>query len=565
MNRPRLFLSAVTEELGAARRTAAAVVRNLGYDPVSQDDFATGHGELRQWLREQIDSCEGLIQLVGRGYGFEAPDPDPEFGRVSYTQFEFLYAAKQGKKTWLCILKDTYPRDKPTDRLDLPYDQDHPDSRGYQAERRKLQQDYIARLRAKNHLWHDVDTPDKLELKIHKMRDELGELRKRYERQTKELTAGIKAVHAAVQEASVVNTEKIRAHLLQTVEETQRRELAEADMANDWKEREHLRKVAETAHAGSLSGIDDLAASFAEITGSGTASNVFQEMDRILREQGVDEAIAYVGTQRASILETVRTRSAATHERNRAQLQPLLQTAGLFQSRGQSSEARGLYSDILAAEPDWPEALHGKFWFLVAQGDVAVVRATLADARNEYEEAHRLAQRLIAMDPGNTQWQRDLSISHNKVGEVAVAQGRLDQAAKAYGDGLEIRKKLVAMDPGNTQWQRDLSVSYNRLGDVAMAQGKLDDAASAYGEDLKITKKLASMTPGNAEWQRDLWVSFWKLADLAERQKKPDEARGYWEQAFSVLTSIEQRGLHLSPEDRKSLEILRGKVRGQRQ
>lgn len=98
MNRPSLFLSAVSEELRTARQTVAATVRTLGFDPVSQDDFPTGYGELRQWLREQIDSCEGLIQLVGHGYGAEPPEVDPDYGRISYTQFEFLYAGLRGKK-----------------------------------------------------------------------------------------------------------------------------------------------------------------------------------------------------------------------------------------------------------------------------------------------------------------------------------------------------------------------------------------------------------------------------------------------------------------------------------
>jgi hypothetical protein len=57
MNRPRLLLSAVSEELRTARQVVATCVRPLGFDPVSQ--FPTGYGELRQWLREQIDSCEG--------------------------------------------------------------------------------------------------------------------------------------------------------------------------------------------------------------------------------------------------------------------------------------------------------------------------------------------------------------------------------------------------------------------------------------------------------------------------------------------------------------------------
>jgi len=109
-------------------------------------------------------------------------------------------------------------------------------------------------------------------------------------------------------------------------------------------------------------------------------------------------------------------------------------------------------------------------------------------------------------------------------------------------------------------WQRDLSVSYERLGDVAVAQGRLDEAAGVYGESLGIAKKLAAGDPSNTEWQRDLSVSYAKLADLAERQKKVGEAKAYWKQAFDVLSGIEKRGLHLSPEDRQHLETLRRKA-----
>ena len=66
--------------------------------------------------------------------------------------------------------------------------------------------------------------------------------------------------------------------------------------------------------------------------------------------------------------------------------------------------------------------------------------------------------------------------------------------------------------------------------------------------------------PSNTQWQRDLSVSYWKLADLAEEQKNPREASTYWKQAFHVLSGIDKRGLHLSPEDRQFLETLRGKV-----
>ena len=52
-------------------------------------------------LRDKIDACAGLIQIVGHGYGAEPPTVDAGYGRVSYTQFEFLYAREKTKKTWL--------------------------------------------------------------------------------------------------------------------------------------------------------------------------------------------------------------------------------------------------------------------------------------------------------------------------------------------------------------------------------------------------------------------------------------------------------------------------------
>ena len=295
-------------------------------------------------------------------------------------------------------------------------------------------------------------------------------------------------------EATRITTEKIRAHLQETVEATHRRELVEAEQATTWQDRQRLREAAEAAHAVRLGKIDELAASFADIEGRGTATSVFQEMTRIMAGQGVDEAIAYVAGQRANILQTIRARAAATRERNRADLQPLLKAAALHESKGQPGEARALYNDVLSAEPDWPDALHAYFWFLIDQGDAALVHTTLADALREYDEARRLALRLTAGDPGNTSGSATCRFLR-RLGDVAVAQGKLDDAARAYRDGLAIMNKLAAGDPGNTQWQRDLSVSYNKLGDVAVAQGKLDDAARAYREAWRLRTSWRRATP----------------------------------------------------------------------
>jgi hypothetical protein len=67
---------------------------------------------------------------------------DADYGRVSYTQFEFLYARAQKKKTWLLFAGGVCTRDTPLECLDLPNDPAHPNPIGYQAERRDLQLAY---------------------------------------------------------------------------------------------------------------------------------------------------------------------------------------------------------------------------------------------------------------------------------------------------------------------------------------------------------------------------------------------------------------------------------------
>ena len=59
--KPRIFVSAVTVELGQTRQLVANVLLRLGYDPVFQDIFGIEPGDLRQMLREKIDDCDGLI------------------------------------------------------------------------------------------------------------------------------------------------------------------------------------------------------------------------------------------------------------------------------------------------------------------------------------------------------------------------------------------------------------------------------------------------------------------------------------------------------------------------
>ena len=78
---------------------------------------------------------------------------------------------------------------------------------------------------------------------------------------------------------------------------------------------------------------------------------------------------------------------------------------------------------------------------------------------------------------------------------MQVAQGDLAGALKSYRDSLAIKERLAQSDPGNAGWQRDLSVSYNRVGNAQMAQGDLAGALKSYRDGLTIIERLATPIP----------------------------------------------------------------------
>ncbi len=158
-----IFISTVSKELRSARQLVANTLTFLGYEPVWQDIFGTESGDLREMLRARIDGCKGVVQIVGYAYGAEPQVEDEEFGRVSYTQYEALYARKCGIKVWYLFIDESFPAD------------------AFEAEPedlRQLQLAYRQTLKADTHMFHELKSNEALEAGVLKLRDDLTALRR---------------------------------------------------------------------------------------------------------------------------------------------------------------------------------------------------------------------------------------------------------------------------------------------------------------------------------------------------------------------------------------------------
>jgi hypothetical protein len=187
--------------------------------------------------------------------------------------------------------------------------------------------------------------------------------------------------------------------------------------------------------------------------------------------------------------------------------------------------------------------------------DKIVIYRTLAAARAVLECTHAILATDAGADPSNSSWQRDLSVSYDRVGDVFRSQGDLASALKAYQNSLAIREKLAGADPSNSSWQRDLSVSFNKVGDVFSSQGDLASALKAYQNSLAIREKLAGADPSNSSWQRDLVVSYYKLASFAEQTNSGD-ATIYWQKCLVVLRRMRDHHMFMDPPVAKLFQQL---------
>jgi tetratricopeptide (TPR) repeat protein len=153
-----------------------------------------------------------------------------------------------------------------------------------------------------------------------------------------------------------------------------------------------------------------------------------------------------------------------------------------------------------------------------------------------------IQQAKAAQDPPLESW------GLNGRGDVLVAQGDGPGAPAAYQAGLAIAAGLAKRDPANTQWQRELSVSHGLIGNVLSAQGDGPGALAAYQAGLEIAEGLAMRDPANTGWQVDIAVLCSKLGSL-DSLLSIQERQEYLSRGLNLLTTLKQAGrLHANQD-----------------
>lgn len=186
-------------------------------------------------------------------------------------------------------------------------------------------------------------------------------------------------------------------------------------------------------------------------------------------------------------------------------------------------------------------------------GDVLLSMGNAPVALATYRLGLAIAEALVALDPSNTEWQRDLSVSYTKVGD-ALLKDSFDSsgALAAFRKSLAIRELLLKQDPANATRRRDLALNLERVGDMLSLDSDGPGALAAHGRAFAIREALATSFPANAELQRDLIVSCVKLGQVTKD-------RTHLSRALDIALDMQRRGV-LAPRDAWMIDDLRRRL-----
>lgn len=176
-------------------------------------------------------------------------------------------------------------------------------------------------------------------------------------------------------------------------------------------------------------------------------------------------------------------------------------------------EAMAGTGEAVRRDPNDPQRLFDHAQNVFSIGELARSQGQAKQAEAAFREYKRLADRMIALEPHNLRWRVEVFYANENLGIILLNQRRFDEAAGRFEGSLRPMESLVSIDPGNMEYQKELSNVLAWLADAERARGRLDAAISLRERQVAFLRRLAR-EKANVDFQRQLIPAHQALGSL---------------------------------------------------
>jgi len=199
-----------------------------------------------------------------------------------------------------------------------------------------------------------------------------------------------------------------------------------------------------------------------------------------------------------------------------------------------------------------PAAWHKAADMWLARASMRERFARLADVQQALEQARALAERALAVRPGDPQAISRLASVEGRLGRVLgggvleANLGRMAEALPHLRRAVELLEPLRERDPGNPQWPHELAWAYGGLAQSLMMGSDPEQAAALSSKTVALRDEAARAAPDNAQYRVQTAVARMALASVLSRQGRHGQALALQDEAAAVF----QRMAAADAEDR---------------
>lgn len=185
-------------------------------------------------------------------------------------------------------------------------------------------------------------------------------------------------------------------------------------------------------------------------------------------------------------------------------------------------------------------------------------------AEANYAQAIAIGEELLRMDPGDLNYQREVS-NHHQVHAQALGQlGRFDAALQELEAAMRVQRRLVQELPNRTVVHEDWFHSLVASGDLRLQMGQPAAALPAYEHALAVARGLVDRDKENLYAERCFAVALRSLGDAHAALKRRDQAAGFYRQALDVWSRWDRDGIAVPYSSNQQADVRRALAAVQR-